>query len=216
MIGMNACAIIMVLLALSAGSAPSMHYTEDNGVPSIVDVQQQAISHARLDPSEISSWKKRARMQAILPKIQVEYERRIRDFVDIDINDTVYVGSNGVVVGPDEGSYSYNNDADQNITVKAVWSLNETIFNPDLLNVSAETRRLANERQAILAEVTRNYYDRQRLTGEIAYLGGLLKKTDGPDKVRHEIFKKRVSFREATAALDAMTGGWFSEQLQNP
>lgn len=216
---MKAYAVALVLLALSARGAHPAAFGSPAGTgdePEIAEVQQRAIEHARLEPSEISSWKKRARLQALLPQFQVEYERRIRDFVDININDSVYVGSNGVIVGPDEGSYSYNNNADQNVVVKAVWSLNETIFNPDILNVSAETRRLAGERQAILAEVTRNYFDRQRLIGEIEYLQDELKRSPSPEKIRHEIYLKRVSFSEATAALDALTGGWFSEQIRGP
>ncbi|MBT3181964.1 MAG: hypothetical protein HN337_05580 [Deltaproteobacteria bacterium] len=188
-------------------------YAGEKCVPSIVEVQKRAIAHARLDPSEISGWQKRAKLQALLPKIQLEYERRVRDFIDIDINDSVYVGSSGVVVGPEEGSYSYNNDADQNIGVKAVWSFNESIFNPDMLNVSAEARRLSRERQSLLAEVTKNYYDRERLAGDILRMSKLLDIKPGDHKVERQVFLNEVAVKEAIANIDSYTGGWFSEKI---
>lgn len=203
-----------MMLALALGS-PSEQAMGDRAVPTIAEVQLKAIEHARLEPSEISSWKKRARMQAFLPQLSVEYERRTRYLVDIGITDSVYVGSNGVVVGPEEGNYNYNNNADQNVVVKAVWSLNETVFNPDMLNVSAEARRLAVDRQMILGEVTRNYFERERLAGEIGYLEDEVGKSPEPERIRHEIFLKSVSIKEATAGLDALTGGWFSESIRD-
>lgn len=212
-LGMTLCTIAIMMLALALGP-PAAPAKGDHAVPPITEVQLKAIGHARLEPSEISSWKKRARMQAFLPQLQVEYERRTRSLIDIGINDSVYVGSNGVVVGPEEGNYSYNNNADQNVAVKAVWSLNETVFNPDMLNVSAEARRLAENRQMILAEVTKNYFERERLAGEIEYLEGEIRKSPEPEKIRHEIFLKGVSIKEATAGLDALTGGWFSEKIR--
>ncbi len=197
-------AVITSFMFLTSGVAG------ESCVPSIVEVQKRAIAHARLDPSEISRWKKRAKLQALLPKVQLEYERRVRDLIDIDINDSVYVGSNGVVVGPEEGSYSYNNNADQNIGVKAVWSFNETIFNPDMLNVSAEARRLARERQALLSEVTKNYYDRERLASDNERMKVI---SSSASKIERQIVLNRIAIKEANANIDSYTGGWFSEQV---
>lgn len=207
--------LILFLCALSAGAGTLDQGASAGKVPPVAQVQQRAVEHARLDPSEISSWKRRARYQALMPQLQLEYERRLNYDVDIDISDSVYVGSNGVSVGPEEGRYSQTQDADQNVAVKAVWRFNEAIFNPDMLNVSAETRHLARERQSLLAEVNRNYYDRSRLAGEIAYYEEQLKHASNPAKIRHEIYLRRVAFDEATAALDALTGGWFGEQLRD-
>jgi len=211
---MNFPAIILTLLVLSSGLSGAGGTDKDHVTPPITEVQRRALQYARLEASEISSLKRRARLSAFLPQLQIDYQRRVRSLVDVNINESVYVGSGGVVVGPDEGEYAYNNNADQNIGVKAIWRLNETVFNPDMLDVSAETRRLAHERQAVLAEVTKNYYDRQRIVGDIAYLKNQVSTAPNPNKVRHEIFLREVASREATAAIDALTGGWFSEQLK--
>lgn len=213
-IRMNICAVALILLALSSNAQNSAFGPGSRPAPAIAEVQYQALRYARLEASEISSWKRRVRLSALLPRLQVDYSRRVKNDVDIDINDSVYVGSNGVVVGPEEGSYSLNNNADQNVGVKAVWSFNEAIFNPDMLDVSAEARSLARERQAILAEVNRNYYERERIGGEISALELDLDLGKGDAKIRHEIFMKKIAEKEAVAALDALTGGWFSRQLE--
>lgn len=210
---MNLAAIFLALTTLSSfsygsASAPS------GKTPSIALVQQKAIEHARIDPSEISQWKKKARVSALLPKLQVEYDRRVRYDVNVDVSDSVYVGSSGATVGPEQGSFASNQNADQNVSVKAVWSFSEALFNPDLLAVSEETRLLARERQAILAEVNKNYYERERIEGEIKFLEEKQKRGTHSEKLRQEIFAKGIAFNEATAALDALTGGWFGEEIR--
>lgn len=207
---------LAIILALAA-YAPGQHFgvsTADvaTRAPAIVEVQKKAIEHARLEPSEITSWKKRVRYKALLPRFQVEYERRLRYDVNVDVNDSVYVGGNGVQVGPEDGGYSANRNNDQNVVVKAVWDFSETIFNTDMLAVSEETRLLARERQAVLAEVNRNYYERERVLGDISRLEHEIRANPKDEKIRQEVFAKQVAFDEATAALDAMTGGWFSRQ----
>lgn len=213
---MNVLAIVLALAVYSPDAhfnLPERSAAKVQKVPAIVEVQKKAIEHARLDPSEITSWKKRVKYKALLPRLQIEYDRRVKYDVNVDVNDSIYVGSSGVQVGPEEGTYAANQNNDQNVIVKAVWDFSETIFNPDMLSVSEETRLLARERQAILAEVNRNYYERERIAGELSRLAGDAKKKSNDEKLKQEIFTKQVSLNEANAALDALTGGWFSKQI---
>lgn len=212
-------AMLAVLLALSLQA--NAIFGPDGGsrvpaasAPPIAEVQQKAIEHARLEPSDISVWKRRARLSALLPRLQLDYGMRFKNEVNVNVNESVYVGSSGVAVGPEAGEWAANENSDHNIGVRAIWSLNEALFNPELLAVSEEARLLARERQALLAEVNRNYYERSRLDGEIAFLKEDLSRGEDPAKVRREIFRKRMAIDEATAALDALTGGWFGGQVK--
>ncbi len=201
----------MMIAALSHGVAMNPPREGLKNVPPVDEVQRHAISHANLDPADIVSWKKRVRVAALLPRFQVDYGHRRQYDVDLDVNDSVYVGSSGVTVGPEDGGYSQNHNLDHSIGLKAIWNLDETVFNSNELNISAESRRLARERQAMLAEVNRNYFERERLLGEIERI----KKTSAylaNKKLEHEVFVKGVGVREAGAALDALTGGWFSQE----
>lgn len=206
---MNLCIAIAILAALSGGYS--------DGVPSIVEVQKAAIEHARLKPNEISSWKKRSRLAPLLPKIQLDYGNRLKNDANVNINDSVYVGSQGSTVGPDENAVSQNINTDQNIAIRAVWSFSDAVFNTDMLAVSEEARMLSRERHAILAEVNKNYYERVRSKGEIKFLeerAKITRQRQEVDKIKQDIFTKQVAFDESSASLDALTGGWFSETIR--
>ncbi len=180
--------------------------------PDIIEVQRAALKHNNLDGREVARWKKRARLAALLPRFQFDYGMRRKVDVNVDVSENVYVGSSGVTVGPDDGQYSHNANSDQNIGVKAIWYLNELIFNPDQLDISRESRSLIRERQMLLAEVNKHYYERKRLAGLI---DALQRGTMPPGKKmtrEREIYLAQVKREEETAALDALTGGWFSHR----
>jgi len=211
---MKICAIALMILAIAPAKSTYESTPGETPIPSISEVQARAIAHARLEPEEISSWRKRAKLQALLAKLEVGYQRRARDIVAVDVNDNVYVGSAGVMVGPDEGKYGYNNDLGQNVEVRATWHLGEALFNRDSLAISTEARNLARDRQILLSEVSKNYYDRERFAGEIDFIKRDLRSEDADRAtLKRELFMKEVALREATAALDAMTGGWFGKQI---
>jgi hypothetical protein len=222
--------ILVVLISVAAVDANAAVKSEYElfDEPNVVQVQRIALTYHNMDAREVKRWKKRARLSALMPRFEVEYDRRVKNDVDIDIGNNVYVGSSGVTVGPDEGTYSQNANSDQNIGFKAVWYLNELIFNPDQIQISREARSMMRERQMLLAEVNKHYHERQRLKGVIeAIEGGKLVPVESGKKKKkkkgevvavagpkHRLFLARVRLDEETAALDALTGGWFSSQVR--
>jgi len=212
---MNFPAIILMLTALSGGVAsyPQIEKNISSASVSVAEVQRKAVEYARLDPGDISDWKKKARLSALLPKLQLEYNRRYQNDINVNVSDSVYVGSSGTAVGPNQGEYASKYNNDNNFGVKAIWSLNEAVFNPELLAVSAEARLLARERQAMLSEVNKNYYEREKVAGEIDFLKKEMRRDPDPQKIKQEIYMKQIAIKEADAALDALTGGWFSEEI---
>ncbi|MFA4874008.1 MAG: hypothetical protein WC956_00445 [bacterium] len=185
-------------------------------LPPVIEVQQRAIDYARIDLGEAAKWKKRARLAAYVPRLQLEYGRRLRNYVNVNVNDNVYVGSSGVVVGPEDGAFSSNQTADNSFGVRAIWELRDAVFNTDVLAASAEARNIARERNALIAEVNKRYYAIESTPAELALLAGLVRLNPRQDKAMHELFLRRVVCEESVAELDAFTGGWFSGQLQGP
>lgn len=187
-----------------------------NDEPTAVEVQRAALAYHNIDGGEVRRWKKRARLAALLPRFQVGYDHNVENDINIDINENVYVGSSGVTVGPDEGSYARNANFDQGINVRAVWYLNELIFNPDQIDISRESRNIMRERQMVLAEVNRHYYERKRLEGIIERIEKGGKPAEIVTKrgiMRLDLFTARIKKDEEIAALDALTGGWFSRRI---
>ncbi len=185
-------------------------------LPPVAEVQRQAVANARIDLAEASSWKRRARQAAYVPRLQLEYGRRMRNVVDVNVNDNVYVGASGVVVGPEDGTYSSNQTGDNSFGVRAIWELRDAVFNTDVLAASAEMRNIARERNALIAEVNKRYYVVESTPAEVALLARLVQLNPRKDKAMHEIFLRGVACEESIAELDALTGGWFRSQVEGP
>ena len=211
------CIMVLMVAAGWAAAAADAMVAADYPAPSepaIVDVQAAALEHHGLDRGEAREWKKRARLSALLPRLELRYDRRVKDYVDVNVTENVYVGSSGVTVGPNEGKYSQNSNNDQNIGVRAVWQLGGIVFNTDQLAISREARSLMHERMTLTAQVNKHYHERRRLIGIIDELERGILSHGMKGTPQHELFLARVRLAEETAFLDGLTGGWFSRNLR--
>lgn len=181
------CIIIIVIISARV-------FAFENA-PDIQEVQKAALDYARIRPDELSDMKKRARLKAILPKFQAGVKRSLQNDIDISINDNVSISSSGVSVGPETSNLNQSSDSDTNIEVKAVWSLDELIFNRDVLDIAEEARYQIRERRQILSEVNKLYFAWAELRDKGA---------KPEEKYRSQ---------ELSADLDALTGGWFSRRI---
>lgn len=152
------------------------------------------LAHARLQPAAIRNWERKVRRAPLLPRLQFRFDRRLTNSVDVDVSDSVAVNSTGVTVGPTQQKEARDNDTDLTFEVKAVWFLDQLLFSQDDLGISAEARELAHERERLLGQARRFYFLRERLVKEGAR-------------------KNSLEIAEASAALDALTGGWFSYRV---
>lgn len=207
---MHPIALIAVALAMTvakpAGKTPVL--------PPVYEVQRVAIEHAQIDVSEASGWQRKARRAALVPKVQIDYGYRFRNNINIDINDNVYVGASGVVVGPEDGSYSSVGTNENNVGVRAVWEFGEAVFSAKELAASAEARRVVGFRNAIIDDVAKRYYSIAEFGKEARIFARMKATAKDPDVVEHKMFLRKVACEEAAAALDGQTGGWFMNAVQ--
>lgn len=106
-------------------------------------------------------------------------------------------------MGPTQSNFDQNFNQGTAIDVKAVWYLNELLFNRDTLAVSSEKRDWMRERNRILQEVSEAFFTRHRLLKE-------LKSKSDPIELRE---KKKMVLDQVNGTLDALTGGWFSKEI---
>lgn len=172
--------------------------------PTIHEVQQQALRYAGYDHDEISSWSKRSRWSAALPRLQVGFDRDVKDAVSLTTEDTVSISGGNVTVGPAQTDFDERLNRGTGFDVRAVWYLNELIFNRDQLDVSSEQRRWHQDRIRLLGEIHKAYFDREELREQ-------LKNGSYPRQDKGHL--ERL-FGERTAILDGLTGGWFSKELK--
>jgi hypothetical protein len=152
----------------------------------------------------MEEWRKRARWSAALPQFQAGFQRDLKDVVRLTTQDSVSIRDGEVLVGPDQNDFDQNFDQGTRFEVKAVWALNELVFNRDSLSVSSERRDWIREKNRVLQEVSEAYFVRKRLLAEI-------RSRSDPAPMRD---RKKFLLDQATGTLDAYTGGWFSDRIQ--
>jgi len=162
-----------------------------NGEPEIRKVQEVAIKYAEVDPQKISRWRKQAGRKAFFPKITAGVSRDTSDLWHWETGSSTKNGDDVLVRGKEVVGWDVN----------VSWDLGEIIWNNDQTSIDVRSRLLVELRNDILDEVTKTYFERLRVKMEL-------------DTVAIEDARKRTEkllrLRELTAALDALTGGYFS------
>lgn len=174
------------------------------GEPSVKEVQQAAIKYAEVDPEKIARWRKQAEKRALLPKLTVGMDRDKDKTISKSIWGTYSSNSTPGrhYVGPDDET-AYNN---KNWDVSLTWELGDLIWNNDQTNIDVRSRLMVQLRDDILDEVTKLYFERIRVKMELDNLS---------IEDRKKRFEKELRLQELTAYLDALTAGYFSQQLKN-
>lgn len=161
--------------------------------PSMQEVYEQALRYAHVEPAMVKKWEHALRKAPLLPRFQFRFDRRLQDNVNVNLEDNVNVNSSGVTVGPTSQTQVQDANDDLNFEVRAIWYLDQLLFSPEDLEVSSEGRALAKDRERILNQVRKYYFDWRQL-----------------QTAPHP---RRLELEEVVAALDGMTGGWFTTQI---
>ena len=177
-------------------SAPLETQTQDilkrfETEPSISDVQEAAIKYAEVHPDKIKAWRESANKKALLPNVSVGLDRYVIDYWHWDSGtspDTLQKGKDAV--GWD---------------VTMTWDMGELIWNNDQTSIDTRSKLMVELRDDIMNEVTRTYFERRRLQVELL--------ASPPQDLRAGL-EKELRLQELTADIDALTGGYFSRQLE--
>lgn len=165
-----------------SGDNTSLFFKE----PGIREIQEKAIRYAEVYPEKISNWRKQARLKALMPELNLDYDKTV----------TTALGAtyDRVQVGPRDWGVSLS------------WDLGDLIFSTEQTSIDVRSRLMVQLRDDILDEVTRLYFERRRLQLELASQDSL------SPKARSE---KELRLEELTASIDGLTGGYLSERLED-
>lgn len=201
----------IALGGLTAAVAPASAQSADeilrsfDGEPSILEVQRAASAHAQIDEGVIEGWTTRANTAALLPDVRVQYRTRAEDDLQNDDRQDYEVDPTlGEVLVDRERDERIEDDDEVTFLLQGDWNLNEIVWNPDIIRISDETRDLVELRSDILTTVTSLYFERRRAQVQLL----MSPPSDAVERVRREL-----EIQELTAGIDALTGGWFSQQL---
>lgn len=155
-----------------------------NREPAIREIQQAAINYAQVIDP---NWISSQRRLSRLKAILPDFS--------LDYDKTISTYNNSKLarftVGPRDWSVSFK------------WSLSDLIWSEQQRLIDSQVRLLVKLRQDILDEVTRLYFERRRLKSELS-------SCSLPSKQQ----EKRLRIEEITALLDALTGGYLSENAE--
>lgn len=178
---------------LAQGNWPGAQALLGNFVhePTIGQVQHVAIRYAEVQPEKIATWRKQARLSALIPKFTATSDVNLTDFRHWDS------GANPDSLQKGERDLDWGADV--------TWDLGDVLYSDDQTNIDVRSKLMVELRDSILDDVTRSYFERRRLQVELI--------TDPPAEPKAQLAKE-LRIQELTAVLDGLTGGWFSQELE--
>lgn len=172
-------------------------------LPSLQTLEEAALRRAGLQPQLIQSWEKRSRLAPALPRIQVGYEQKAQIQNTAIVQDSISVTSAGVSIGPESNRIDQDFGHNSGFEVKAVWALDELIFNHDQIDVSREARDLLIIRSQLIQDLHQTYYDLKTQLVRFQLEEGL---AEDP--------LERLKAEQLTDKLNSLTGGEFKRLLK--
>lgn len=165
------------------------------GEPKIKDLQQAAIKYAEVNPEKIGQWRKKAALKAILPQLNVGVDRNTTDLWHWEGGSTTKNDDDTLRRGRDTVDWD----------VSLSWDLSDLIWNDAQTSIDVRSRLMVELRDDILDQVNKFYFERLRVKMELDSLN---------IEDRKKRFEKELKLQELTASLDALTAGYYSEQLR--
>lgn len=206
--------IFSICLLIGLASAPANLFAQEtaqsilarfSNEPTIEETMNAALRHAGLDADRFDSMNSRSAGAYALPKV-LSYEFTYRD-QDRDQPQTVYTFADA----DDQNwtqlkttKYQQNTDY-MNHKVKAQWDLSKLVYNSDQMRVVAAMNNSVEKRDKVLKAVTKAYYDRRKLQ---------IRMTVDPQTSVAKQLDESLELDKLTATLNALTGGWFSRNIQ--
>lgn len=127
-------------------------------LPPLSVLEKSAIQYSGLDPRKIQRWDRNARRAVALPRLQVGFDQDSKIQNTAVIQDSISVTSAGITIGPEANRIDQDFGNNRGFEVKAVWALDELLFNRDELEISQEARDLLVLRGRLIEELSQVYY----------------------------------------------------------
>lgn len=163
--------------------------------PTPQEVQKAVVRYSNLTNSKIRRWQKESRLRALFPSFSLGRDFSRANTLDLDRGGTA--DPDHYISGPD--------DIDEGLSVDLSWDLGDLIWSPSQTSIDIREKLMVDQRRDFLAEAMRIYFERRRVQAELFF---------AKDFETRRSFEKQLHYEELTALLDALTGGWFSEQLE--
>jgi len=163
--------------------------------PGSREIHKQVIRYANVSKQKTKRWHAESRVAALLPNLSLGKDYGTSNNVDLDRGGTS--DPDRFIGGP------WNKDRGADIDLS--WDLGDFIFSSNQTSIDSREKLMVDQRNDLLSEATRLFYERRRLQREIIF-------TIEIDENEHA--EKMIRLEELTALLDALTDGYLSKQLE--
>ncbi len=168
--------------------------------PSARAVVDAAIEYAQLHPDRIRAWLRNVKRAALMPQVRVLGRGDRAQGLDQGI-DAVGTLDNAAYFGRKIGSHTAGIGAEAELS----WDLEKIFFDPNEVGIDERRQRQTELRADVANTVTIYYFQRRNL---------LFQKLYDPPKDFIELSRLDFQIEELTTKIDTLSGGYFSQSLQ--
>jgi len=172
----------------------------EEGLPSISEVQRAALHYLGLEPSRMRALRRGVDRRGWLPTFELRSALGRSRRRDLDHDQQFSSGALHSLV--DRGQQQ---SRDVDISAVLRWDLGNTLYHPEAVDVSRESRAVIELRDQVFDEINQLYFERRRV---------LLDWASRPDPLSLPAQRLRLRAEELAAGLDAWTGGWWSARTR--
>jgi hypothetical protein len=168
--------------------------------PSARDVVDAAIEYAQLHPDRIRTWLRNVKRAALMPQVRILGRGDRAQGLDEGI-DAVGTLDTAAYHGRKIGSDTVGVGGEAEMT----WDLEKIFFDPNEIGIDERRQRQTELRADVANTVTIYYFQRRNL---------LFQKLYEPPKDFLELSRLDFQIEELTTKIDTLSGGYFSQTLQ--
>lgn len=162
--------------------------------PGVLEVQDAAARYAKVHPEVYDTWLDQAAWAYALPD-KVEGEIRHTGDDDKDVRTTTATNTLTDTVAKDQQLL---------LQLEVRWNLSRLLYNKDKLTAAKDISKLVERREDVLTTINKLYFARRSLQANAVL---------DPPGTAKEMITAELRVAGLTADLDALTGGWFSQEL---
>lgn len=170
--------------------------------PSFHEIVNAFLREEGMDTNEYQQWQKSIRRAPLFPTLYVGFDHQFKQSTSTSTADNVSISGGNITIGPQETNTDYDADLGNVIRLRAVWRLDQLIFNSDQFTLARERRDFSLTRTKLISELFKIFDQRSQALA--AYRATQDQRKSGA------YFAKYLSL---TARLDQATGGIFHNRF---
>ncbi|RAL25404.1 hypothetical protein DL240_04115 [Lujinxingia litoralis] len=175
--------------------------------PTVTQTHTAALAHLNIRAPDLDRWTRRARLSNLLPQIQGQVAWLDQHDLQNRYRENIQADEAGDYQRDYAQHYLYDDTRSRTLfSLRLSLDLSQLVYTPQEMVIQREVRARWKHRDELLHTVTQAYFARRR-----HQLRDMLLPPTSPD----EALTRHIELQSLTARLDALTGGWFSEQLRD-